>query len=288
MASTNENALTFERRQNPASSDRMKKQIRALIAEGKTKEALELLMGVKPNEATLLLARFNRANQQYRDGLIDFREHGLEIARVNNAAIEAAPEDSQPDNGPNPPAQRPKVFISYNHSDAEVARRVRDYLRQQGFQTILDEDDMPAGMNIMAFIQQSVRACDAMVSIVSERSLKSGWVGQESVAAMYAIWLADKKFIPVRLDNVAFDIDFQIAAQEALQQRLQEMDDKIARLRQLGGDTRAFDDDRDRLFELKNNLGKIIQQLKSVLALDISGDKFEPSMRKVAESIRSK
>lgn len=265
----------------------MKKQIRTLVAEGKTKEALDLLMGVRPNEATLLLARFNRANQQYRDGLIDFREHGLEIARINAAAIEAAPDGPEPDKPPLP--EHPlKVFISYNHGDAEVARRVRDYLRQQGFQTLLDEDDMPAGMNIMAFIQQSVRACDAVISIVSERSLKSGWVGQESVAAMYAIWLADKKFIPVRLDSVVFDIDFQIAAQEALQQRLQEMDDKIARLRQLGGDTRAFDDDRDRLFELKNNLGKIIQQLKSVLALDISGDRFESGMRKVVESIRSK
>ncbi|MCS7036247.1 MAG: TIR domain-containing protein [Saprospiraceae bacterium] len=268
----------------------MKKQIRTLIAEGKTKEALEMLMSVKPNEATLLLARYNRANQQYREGLIDFKEHGLEMARINVAAVEAAPDapEPEPDNKPLTSRPQSKVFISYNHGDAEVARRVRDYLRQQGVQTILDEDDMPAGMNIMAFIQQSVRACDAMISIVSERSLKSGWVGQESVAAMYAIWLADKKFIPVRLDSVAFDIDFQIAAQEALQQRLQEMDEKIARLRQAGGDTRAFDDDRERLFELKNNLGKIIQQLKSVLALDISGDKFEMGMRKVVESIRSK
>ncbi len=265
----------------------MKKQIRALIAEGKTKEALECLMSQRPDEATLLLARYNRANKQYNEGLIDFREHGLEIARINNAAVEAAPEDSTP---PNPPSsgggRQIKVFISYNHGDAAEARRVRDFLRQQNFQTLMDEDDMPAGMGIMTFIQQSVRTCDAVVSIVSERSLKSGWVGQESLAALYAIWLADKKFIPVRLDSATFDIDFQIAAQEELQRRLQELDGKIERLRQLGGDTRAFDDDRDRLFELKNNLGKIIQQLKSGLALDISGDKFEPNMRRVAESIR--
>lgn len=272
----------------------MKEQIRVLIAEGKIKEALELLAKTKPDPATQLLSQYHRANNQYHQGLIDYREHSREMTRICQAVVAFAPEDtpdvasplSSENSGLSTPG--PTVFISYNHADAEMARRVRDFLLQNGVRVILDEDNMPAGKNIMEFIQESVRACDAVVSIVSERSLKSGWVGQESIAAMYAIWLADKKFIPVRLDSVAFDIDFQMAAQEALLQRLQELDDKIARLRALGGDTRAFDDDRDRLFELKNNLGKIIQQLKSVLAPDISGGQFEASMRRVLESIRRK
>lgn len=277
------NAHTFEQRLGSTFLNGMKQQIRALIGEGKTKEALELLMGAKPDEATLLLARFHRANQQYRDGLIDFREHGLEIARINAAAVEAAPENLVTTSAQ---LARLKVFISYSHSDVEVARRVRDFLRLHGMQTILDEDDMAAGMNIMDFIQESVRACDAVVAIVSRRSLKSGWVAQESMAALYAIWLADKKFIPVRLDNAAFDIDFQLEAQQALQESLRALDAKIVQLRQLGGDTRAFDDDRERLLELKNNLGKIIQQLKSTLVLDISGENFNSNMQRVVESIR--
>lgn len=258
------------------------------------KEALELLAKAKPDPATQLLSQYHRANDQYFQGLIDYREHAREMARISRAVVEFAPEDT-PDtashfsyNDEERPTLGPTVFISYNHADTETARRVRDFLLQNGVRVILDEDNMPAGKSVMEFIQESVRACDAMVSIVSERSLKSGWVGQESIAAMYAIWLADKKLIPVRLDSAAFDIDFQIAAQEALQQRLQELDNKIERLKALGGDTRAFDDDRDRLFELKNNLGKIIQQLKSVLVLDISGGQFEPSMRRVLESIQRK
>ncbi len=262
----------------------MKTEIRNLIAEGKVKEALQLLNKVKPDQGTQLLGQYNRAHNQYQQGLIDYGEYSRVMARLSNAAVEFAPDDDKPGST----SQRAVVFISYNHGDAAVAHRVRDFLVQHGIRVILDEDDMPAGKNIMEFIQESVRACDAVLSIVSERSLKSGWVGQESIAAMYAIWLADKKFLPVRLDNVAFDIDFQIAAQEAIQQKLEELDAKIERLRKLGGDTRAFDDDRDRLFELKNNLGRIIQQMKSVLAPDISGDKFEPSMRRVLESLRQR
>ncbi len=258
----------------------MKQKIRTLIAEGQTKEALDLLLQQKPDDATLLLGRYHRVQREYQTGIIDHNTYALEMARINHAAVALAPEQD-----PSISPQRPKVFISYNHADASVARRIRDFLRQNGVEVIIDEENMPAGMSIMNFIQESVRACDAVLSIVSERSLKSGWVGQESVSALYATWLADKKFLPVRLDGAVLDIDFQLTAQEMLQQRLQELDAKIERLRRLGGDTRAFDEDRERLFELKNNLGKIIHSMKNVLAPDISGDNFESGMRQVLARI---
>jgi hypothetical protein len=138
----------------------------------------------------------------------------------------------------------------------------------------------------MQFIQNSIKAADAVVSIVSSKSLASGWVGQESVASMYAVWLAEKRFLPVKLDSVAFDIDFQITAQEMLHNKIQELDTKIEKLRQLGGDPRAFNDDRDRLFELRNNLGQIIQRLKSVLMLDISGTNFDSNMKRIVQQVQ--
>jgi hypothetical protein len=145
---------------------------------------------------------------------------------------------------------------------------------------------MKAAQDIMGFIQHSIKNCDVVLSVVSSQSLMSGWVGQESMAAFYAIWLADKKFIPVKLDDVNFDIKFQIAVQKGIQTKLQELEEGLAELRSIpGADTRAFDDDRNKLIEIQNNLGKIIQRLKSVLTLDISGDNFEGNMKKVLESI---
>ena len=83
-----------------------------------------------------------------------------------------------------------------------------------------------------------------------------------------------------------FDIQFQIAVQKGIQSKLQELDLGLQELKSIpGADTRAFDDDRNKLVEIQNNLGKIIQKLKSVLTVDISGDNFEPNMKKVLESI---
>jgi len=287
----------------------MKEQILQLISEGRTEEALALLAQFDGN-AVLLQGRYNAGKRQYNMGTIEYGEWSRIQAQVNNAVIEMAgsiktgtgsgagtsttgtghggAHSGAHTGGSGTPgaANQHKVFISYNHGDSEYAQRVKNFLAQSNVDVIIDEEDMPAGMSIMEFIQQSIKNCDAVVSIVSSKSLNSGWVGQESVASMYAVWLADKKFIPVKLDDVAFDIDFQITAQETILQKIQDLETKIGKLRQLGGDSRAFDDDRNRLFELKNNLGQIIQRLKSVLMVDITGNNFDPSMRKVLERIQ--
>lgn len=279
----------------------MREQIQQLISEGRTEEALTLL--AKHNgDAVLLQARYNQAKKQQNMGMLDFSEWSKVQAQVNYAALEmagqvkgggasATPATSTSTVAPSQlaaaPASEKKVFISYNHGDSEVARRVCTYLEKEGLDVILDQDDMAAGRSIMEFIQDSIKRADAVVSIVSSKSLQSGWVGQESVASMYAVWLADKKFIPVSLDAVAFDIDFQITATENLTQKIEDFKGKIKKLEDLGGDARGPRDDLNRMIELKNNFGKIIQRLTSVLMLSIGGDSFEPTMRKVLASIRS-
>lgn len=270
-----------------------------MIAEGRTEEALALL-AQHSSDALLLQARYNNGKKQYNMGLIEFSEWQRTQAQINYAALElsnslknlpAAPPvvEKNPVSNPvapvgNTPVQR-KVFISYNSDNIAVARQVRTYLEGNNIDVIIDEDDLDAGMSLMGFIQESIKNSDAVVSIVSAKSLQSGWVGHESVASMYAVWLADKKFIPVRLDNVVFDIDFQIVAQESLLKEIKELKAKVVKLEKLGGDARAFRDDLDRMTELKNNLGKIIQRLKSVRMEDINDPNFETGMHKVLESI---
>lgn len=283
----------------------MKEQIQQLIAAGRTKEALEMLVQMN-GEAILLQSQFNQAEKQFNLGMIDFTEWGRVQARITFAALEmagkstpaAAPTStgggahhSSGHTGGSQPqpaaASTTKVFISYNHGDGEIARQVCTYLEKNNMDVILDQDDMAAGRSIMEFIQDSIKRADAVVSIVSSKSLQSGWVGQESVASMYAVWLADKKFIPVKLDNVVFDIDFQITATTNLTQKIKDLDKKIKQLEKIGGDAYAPRDDLKRIKELKNNFGTIIQRFTSVLMLDISGDNFEPSMKKVLGAIQN-
>ncbi|MBL7808655.1 MAG: toll/interleukin-1 receptor domain-containing protein [Saprospiraceae bacterium] len=274
--------------------------IQELISLGKTEEALEQLEQLT-SDAILLQARYNGAKKQYNMGLIEFSEWSRIQAQINYSALEMVntvkwttsvtshgPSEPSTAMGNNQSKTGPSVFISYSWHDKEVVQKVKAYLENAGCQVTIDVQDMKAAQEILEFIQQSIKKCDVVLSVVSTQSLISGWVGQESLAAFYAIWLADKKFIPVKLDDVSFDIKFQIAVQKGIQTKLQELDEGLQELKSIpGADTRAFDEDRNKLVEIQNNLGKIIQKLKSVLTLDISGTNFEPNMQKVLASIQS-
>lgn len=282
----------------------MREQIQQAVAQGRTEEALELLVKHSP-DGILLQGRYNQAKRQQNMGMLDFGQWQRELAMINDSILQLAktltpapPSQSSgggsssssstsSTSGSSDGGKKKTVFISYNHGDSEVARRVCTYLEKEGMDVTLDQDDMLAGKSIMEFIQESIKGADAVLSIVSAKSLASGWVGQESVASIYAVWLADKKFIPVRLDNVAFDIDFQITASETLNLKIKELKAKISKLDKMGLDSPGSRDDVARMMELKNNLGKIIQRLTSVLMLDISGDNFEPTMKKVLASLKS-
>ena len=275
----------------------MKLQVQQLIAEGRTEEALTML-AQHSSDALLLQARFNAGKKQYNMGLIEFSEWQRTQAQINYAALELANSIKEGASGSaaspaaasqpaaTPAGKLPKAFISYNHGDAEVARKVNAFFKENGVEVIIDEEHMPAGMSIMQFIQNSIKNCDAVVSIVSAKSLQSGWVGEESVASMYAVWLADKKFIPVKLDNVVFDAKFQIAAIRGLKAKIESTEADIAEIRSLGSTARNLEDDRDRFFDLQKNLDSIIQRLTSVLMVDISAENFDASMQKVLTRIK--
>lgn len=67
----------------------MREQIQQLIAEGRTEEALALL--VKHNsDVVLLQARYNQAKKQQNIGLIDFGEWSRVVSQTNYAALEMA------------------------------------------------------------------------------------------------------------------------------------------------------------------------------------------------------
>ena len=269
----------------------MKDTIQKFISLGDTEKALELLATRFPEDAAMLQAQFNNGKKEFNLNLLDYTDWQRIQSKVNYAALELAgkantSDDQEAPKRSTPAAATHKVFISYSQQEKSAALEVKKFLENEGCAVIIDAEDMGAGNSIMAFIQNSIKTCDVVISMVSSHSLQSDWVGGESVAAMYAVWLADKKFIPLRLDNVAFDIDFQIAAQETLNNNIKALKAKIKKLEGLGGDARAFQDDLNRMNELKNNMGIILQRLKSVLMLYIGGPSFTASMQKVVAEIR--
>jgi hypothetical protein len=288
----------------------MKAQIQKLIVARRLEEALELLVQID-REAILLQARFARGRQLYNTGQLTFSEWAQEHAKVNYLALEmvnqASPmptieqhfslapntqtgtDDGNITHTSTGDGAKRKVFISYSLEYSTVARQVKDFLESNGLVVLIDWNDLPLGKPIMEFIQESIKSSDGVLSIVSAKSLASGWVGQESVVSLYTVWMADKKFIPVLLEDDGFDLDFQIAVQENIQEKLNIVESKISSFQEFSGVVpKVFYDDRNRLSELRNNLDQIIQRLKSGNALKISADLFTPNMAKVLSAIQQK
>lgn len=67
----------------------MKQEIQRLIASGRTKDALQILVANHP-DSLLLQAQYNNGEKQFNLGLIDFGEWGRIQARMNFAALEIA------------------------------------------------------------------------------------------------------------------------------------------------------------------------------------------------------
>ena len=75
------------------------------------------------------------------------------------------------------------VFISYSSQDYETAARIRTSLTNRGVRVTIDRHDLTG--NIDEFIQNAIRDNAYTLTIISERSLASAWVGQESMTTIY-------------------------------------------------------------------------------------------------------
>lgn len=268
--------------------------IRNLIAAGRLEEALDLL-AQSNSDAILLKSRHASGKRQYTMGMVDFSEWQRVQNQVAYAALELAGSANHgsaptpPVNTPNPPAPpaAKKVFISYSHKDKDVADMVKKVLVENGIEVTIDRENMEAGEFINNFIRDSIRDNNFILSIVSENSLRSGWVGKESTASFFAEWLSDKHFIPVYINPSFFEPKFYIDTLKYIAAKEMELKSTMAEIEQYKGDTRPFNDEYDKLFDLRSNLGLIIQRLKSVLVIDISGEYFQEGMNKVIARINN-
>ena len=274
-----------------------KAQIQELISLGKTEEALELLEQLT-TDAVLLQARFNGAKRQYSMGMIDFSEWSRTQAQINYAALEmmnsvrgADNKNLQRNNGEPDIAKteiKPKVFISYSWDDKLVVNEVKSYLEVNGCIVTIDDQNLEAGESISGFIQDSIKNNHFILSIVSQNSLSSGWVGRESTASFFAEWLADKQFIPARLDKSFNDPRFFVTTLRSIESKITELDEMINETQQMRADTGPLDMDRRKLLDLKAKLPDILTRLKSINTVPIDGDNFQNGMEKIMQKINKK
>ncbi len=274
-----------------------REQIQSLIANNQTEDALVLL--AKTNgDALLLQAQFNSGKKNFNLGLIDFSEWQRIQARVNYGALEMAGRtpivipNVNAGNAQAPVAvpveqitDKPKVFISYNQKDMFAMRAVKDVLENNDIEVVVDIHNMGVGDNIEVFIEKALRENQFILSIISENSLKSGWVNKELSAALLLSRLG-KRWLPILLDKSCFDDDFYDNTLDEFDKIIADMGAKMTQALAKGRDVRPFQDSLARTQDLRNDFGKVIQALRNHLGEDISGQLFDSGMARVVKTIK--
>jgi uncharacterized protein YjbI with pentapeptide repeats len=93
-------------------------------------------------------------------------------------------------------------FISYSSVDDEFAKRIYADLQNKGVRCWFAPHDLPIGEDILEGIDAGVRLRDKVVLILSEHSIRSGWVKDEVTAAFEEERKREQRVVfPLRLDD---------------------------------------------------------------------------------------
>jgi hypothetical protein len=179
------------------------------------------------------------------------------------------------------------VFISYNHNDEATALALKARLENAQLNVILDSASMKAGTEIKNFISKSIQNSKATISVVSNNSLLSGWVGIETVNALnFKDFFPEKEFIACCLDEDFIKDNYVKDASAKFQKRLDEIAAEINR-RNNENDSRDLNEEKSRLIMLDKSLDGIIGKLKSMLRIDIAGNNLEKNFEKILDAIKN-
>jgi len=131
-----------------------------------------------------------------------------------------------------------QIFISYGRKDAaEFARRLADWLRQQGYQPWLDvENGIPIGAPFDVKIELGISGSDALIAVLSPWGLRPESLCRNEL--LFAQW-QKKPLIPVRIADVTPPIQIvslnYIDAVDNPDAAFAALPDAIRRLTEVGG-----------------------------------------------------
>jgi hypothetical protein len=186
---------------------------------------------------------------------------------------------------------RPKprgVFLSYYHKDAGVASKLHQYLKDQGISVLIDSETMKPGERIQDFIAQSIEKSEVVVSLVSSGSLSSAWVASETIQSLHRNnWARQGRFIACYLDEAFFAPECRLKLTQQIDERLRRIEELLPDYAARHMDTVDLNEEKNRLYDLRNNLGLILATLKDTLCLDVRDERFDESAKRLIAAIRT-
>jgi len=104
------------------------------------------------------------------------------------------------------PIQYHSCFISYSSSDEVLAKRLHADLQDEGVRCWFAPHDMQPGQIIHECIDQAIQMQDKLLLILSEGSVKSGWVSYEVKTALNREIRQQRDILfPIRIDDAVFE-----------------------------------------------------------------------------------
>jgi CHASE2 domain-containing sensor protein len=181
------------------------------------------------------------------------------------------------------------VFISYSSKDLVFAQKLNGTLEKNDILTLIDFK-MPPGKDLMRFVSESIRKSDYTVLVVSKNSLDSDWVYVEFMETMaHEHVMETRKFVPLCIDNGVFDKAYQMKLVNDLMARLDTVSQSIAKLKERNLSADNFETEEKRIKEHQVNLDKMLTNINSALAVDLSTDqKFDENIQRVIKLIKGK
>jgi pSer/pThr/pTyr-binding forkhead associated (FHA) protein len=128
------------------------------------------------------------------EGYVIIPTPGLEDNRPSTLGY---PLESQPRHVSPTRRNARSVFVSYSSSDRTKVKVFVDYLRDQGWHVLFDQDFLQPGEVWNQVIAEQIAACSAVLVLVSPASAGSVWVNKELVAATSA----GRPILPVVIDS---------------------------------------------------------------------------------------
>jgi predicted nucleic acid-binding Zn-ribbon protein len=180
------------------------------------------------------------------------------------------------------------VFISYSHKDSSIVNNVKDFLLNNGIKITIDTENHIAGGSIHQFITNSVKNTEITISFVSTNSIESIWVALESAYTLQLSNFYDKKHLVCLLDHKVFDPTYKLEVISMVDEKINNYKDLINISLEKKAGIEDYTDDLARYKNLRDNIDKIINHIKTHLAVDLSKGYSEEKLTQLVNAIKPK
>lgn len=178
------------------------------------------------------------------------------------------------------------VFVSYNHNDASCVDTVKCFLRKHNVSLIIDSEDLPIGGSIPQFIKSSVKNTNITLSFISTKSVESVWVALESAYTLQLSEFSDKRFITCLLDDEIFNPQYKIEIVHYVDEKIKQYQNLINISLDKNIGIEDYAEDLSRYKNLRDNIDKIINYIKTHLAVDFTKGITETELNKLLNVIK--